>query len=96
MKRTILSLRTVLHEEAREQLRASYPDDILEFRLIEPMTPMEATQMAKEAEAAVVYLNMEPMPMDGLRNGVRFVFLDANGKLVELEDVKVITKPFVP
>ncbi len=73
-----------------------FPDTNLRFIPKEPATPEETTQMAQELGAAFVMLRVSPLPRHGLDNGVRFILPDADGKLVELVDVIVETKPFVP
>ncbi len=96
-KITIPLLRAVLTDEQRQKLQEHYPGQELEFPEIEPRNGPQATELAKQHGAAVVLLHSpEPIPVHGLKNGVRYVFFTESGELVELESVVVNPKPFIP
>ncbi len=96
-KIVIPRLRADLTETQERRLREYYPDDELELPEIGPRNGPQATEMAKELGANIVVLHSpEPIPVHGLKNGVRYIFFNDSGDIEEVESVVVNPKPFVP
>lgn len=94
--KVFMLVRTQPTDGQMEELAEYFPRANLSFVPKEPTTPEETTQMAVELGAAFVMLRVSPLPRHGLDNGIRFILPDVDGKIVELEDIIVKTKPFVP